>query len=64
MESRPQPSYGYKSPLRRNAETGLITSLKVSSGEAYDGHYLKPLVEQELKQGLPVAGLCPGPGLR
>ena len=46
--------YGYKSHVSLNAETGLITSLEVSSGEAYDGHYLKSLVEQELKQGLPV----------
>lgn len=46
--------YGYKTHLSLNAETGLITSLEVSSGEAYDGHYLRPLVEQELKQRLPV----------
>jgi hypothetical protein len=37
-----------------NAENGLITSLVTSSGEAYDGHFFCPLVDQDLAQQLPV----------
>lgn len=37
-----------------NAESGLITAVEVTSGEAYDGHHLVGLVERDLAQGLPV----------
>lgn len=47
--------FGYKSHVSLNAENGLITSVVVTSGEVYDGHYLRPLVERDLAQGLPVA---------
>jgi IS5 family transposase len=45
--------YGYKTHLSINAENGLITSLKVTTGSAYDGHQLPTLVEQDLAQGAP-----------
>ena len=47
--------YGYKAHVSLNAETGLITSVVVTSGERYDGHLLRPLVARDLAQGLPVA---------
>jgi hypothetical protein len=37
-----------------NAESGLITSLETTSGEAYDGHHFCSLVDHDLAQGLPV----------
>ena len=46
--------FGYKSHVSMNAESGLITALKVTSGEAYDGHQFRPLVDHDLEQGLPV----------
>ncbi len=46
--------YGYKQHTSYNVEAGLITSLVVSPGGAYDGHYLKPLVERDLRKGIPV----------
>jgi len=46
--------YGYKAHVSLNAETGLITSLEVTSGEAYDGHHFCSLVDQDLQQDLPV----------
>ena len=47
--------YGYKAHVSLNAENGFITSVVVTSGEQYDGHYLRPLVERDLGQGLPAA---------
>ncbi len=35
-----------------NAETGLITSLEVTPGSAYDGHQLPSLVGKDLAQGV------------
>jgi IS5 family transposase len=46
--------YGYKAHVSLNAETELITSLKVTPGSAYDGHHLRTLVEQDLAQGVGV----------
>ena len=37
-----------------NAESGLITSLETTSGEAFDGHHFCSLVDHDLAQGLPV----------
>jgi hypothetical protein len=37
-----------------NAENSLITSLEVTSGEAYDGHHFYHLVDRDLQQKLPV----------
>lgn len=49
-----QHFYGYKAHVSLNAETGIITSMVVTSGEKYDGHYFRPLVEQDMALGLPV----------
>ncbi len=46
--------YGYKAHVSLNAETGLITSLEVTAGEAWDGHHFCSLVDHDLKQQLPV----------
>jgi IS5 family transposase len=46
--------YGYKAHVSLNAENGLITSVQATSGEVYDGHYFKPLVDHDLEQGLGV----------
>ena len=46
--------FGYKTHVSLNAQTGLITSLEVTSGEAYDGHHFCPLVDHDLKLDLPV----------
>jgi IS5 family transposase len=37
-----------------SSESGLITSLEITSGETYDGHHFYPLVDHDLAQGLPV----------
>jgi len=44
--------YGFKAHVSLNAETGLITSLKVTEGSAYDGHELPDLVRSDLAQGV------------
>jgi len=46
--------FGYKAHVSLNAETGIITSLEVTSGEAYDGHHFCSLVDHDLQQDLPV----------
>jgi IS5 family transposase len=43
---------GYKTHLSLNADTGLITSLKVTPGSAYDGHELPELVKADLSEGV------------
>jgi len=51
---QPEYFFGYKAHVSMNAETGLITSLEVTSGEAYDGKYFIPLIKHDLQQKLPV----------
>jgi len=46
--------FGYKGHVSMNAENNLITSIEVTSGEAYDGHYFCSLVEQDLAKNIPV----------
>jgi transposase, IS5 family len=46
--------FGYKAHVSMNAENNLITSLEVTSGEAYDGHYFCSLVEQDLSKNISV----------
>jgi len=53
-EEQKEYFYGYKAHASLNAENGLITSLEVTSGEAYDGHHFRGLVDHDLKQKLPV----------
>ena len=44
--------FGYKAHVSLNAETGLITSLETTSGEANDGQHFIPLVEHDRQQKL------------
>jgi IS5 family transposase len=37
--------FGYKAHVSLNAETGIITSLEATSGEAYDGHHFCSLTK-------------------
>ncbi|HSW35220.1 MAG TPA: IS5 family transposase [Candidatus Limnocylindrales bacterium] len=46
--------HGYKTHVSLNAENHLITSLTVTPGNAYDGHFLQELIEKDCQQGLPV----------
>jgi len=46
--------YGYKAHASLNAQSGFITSLVHTSGNAYDGHQLPTLLSKDLAQGLPV----------
>ena len=46
--------FGYKGHVSLNAESNLITSLEVTSGEVYDGHHFCSLVDQDLAKNLPV----------
>jgi IS5 family transposase len=45
--------YGYKAHISLNAENGLVTSVVVTPGNAYDGHRLPELLEQDLAHGVP-----------
>ena len=51
----PEYFFGYKQHTSMNAESGLITSLTHTSGEAYDGHQLPRLIEHDLSLGLPIS---------
>lgn len=53
-EKRTVYFYGYKQRTSYNVEAGLITSLRVSPWGSYDGHYLKPLIQGDMKKGIPV----------
>ena len=46
--------YGYKAHVSMNAESGIITSVETTTGEAYDGHHFCSLVDHDLAQELPV----------
>ena len=46
--------FGYKAHASLNAESGLITSLVHTAGNAYDGHELPRLLDKDLAQGVPV----------
>ena len=45
---------GYKMHTSMNAENGLITSLEVTPGNAYDGHHFCSLVEHDMDQNLDI----------
>jgi IS5 family transposase len=53
-EQRKVYFYGYKAHASLNAQSGFITSLVHTSGNAYDGHQLPTLLSKDLAQGLPV----------
>jgi IS5 family transposase len=44
--------YGYKNHLSVNAKTNMITALLITDGSKYDGHYLKPLLDEDIRLGL------------
>ncbi|MBI4296983.1 MAG: transposase [Chloroflexi bacterium] len=46
--------YGYKQHVSLNAETGLITNVHHTPGNAYDGHELPRLIKKDLRKGVPV----------
>jgi len=46
--------FGYKTHASLNAENHLITSLTVTPGNAYDGHFLQGLIEKDCQQDIPV----------
>ena len=46
--------YEYKAQVSLNAESGMITNLFVTPGNAYDGHKLPELVNRDLELGLPI----------
>ena len=46
--------YGYKTHTSLNAGSELITSIKVTSGNTFDGHYLQELIEKDLADHIPV----------
>jgi len=46
--------YGYKAHVSLNAESGMITNLVVTPGNAYDGHKFPELVNRDLELGLSI----------
>jgi IS5 family transposase len=46
--------YGYKAHVSLNSEAELVTSVRVTAGNRYDGHELPGLLEKDLGQGIPV----------
>lgn len=51
---RPQYFHGYKAHVSMNTGSDLITSVRVTPGNAYDGHRLPELVESDLRKELPI----------
>ena len=46
--------YGYKAHTSLNAQSELITSVEVTPGNVYDGHFLQGLIEKDLAEQVPV----------
>ena len=46
--------YGYKAHTSLNAQSELITSLKVTAGNAYVGHFLQELIEKDMAKQVPL----------
>jgi IS5 family transposase len=46
--------HGYKTHASLNAESELITSVTVTPGNAFDGHFLQGLIEKDLADHIPV----------
>jgi len=46
--------YGYKTHASLNVDSELITSVEVTAGNAYDGHYLQGLIEKDLAKQVPL----------
>lgn len=48
--------YGYKTHVSRDTESGLITAITVTGGQAADGGELQPLVNKDRKLGIVTEG--------
>ena len=46
--------YGYKAHVSMNSENHLITSVITTPGNAFDGHFLQPLIEADLQKQVPM----------
>lgn len=46
--------FGYKMHASLNVDSELITSVKVTAGNAYDGHFLQELIEKDLAKQVPL----------
>jgi len=46
--------FGYKTHASLNAESQMITSVMVTPGNAFDGHFLQGLIEKDLVRQVPV----------
>ena len=46
--------YGYKLHASLNAKNYLITSVITTPGNAFDGHFLQPLIEADLQKQVPM----------
>jgi len=46
--------YGYKAHVSMNSENHLITSVITTPGNAFDGHFLQPLIEADLQKQVPI----------
>lgn len=49
-----QTFFGYKAHMSLNTDSELITSVKTTAGNAYDGHLLPDLLENDLEQRIPI----------
>jgi len=52
--TRKKHFYGYKAHVSMNSDNHLITSVITTPGQAYDGHYLQPLIEADVHKQVPV----------
>jgi len=52
IHNQKQCFLGYKTHASLNEDTGIVTSLKVTPGNKYDGKYLLDLVKKDKKRGL------------
>jgi IS5 family transposase len=52
--TRKKHFYGYKAHVSMNNDNHLITSVITTPGQAYDGHYLQPLIEADVHKQVPV----------
>ena len=46
--------YGYKGHMSLNSWAGMVTSVAVTGGNAYDGHLLPKLLRSDMEQEMPV----------
>ena len=46
--------YGYKAHMSMNSDNHLITSVITTPGQAFDGHFMQPLIEADMYKQVPV----------